>query len=258
MKFGSPSYSATRQRGRKAHQSRPTPISHCLSSVSTTPLVIFVLSQKHASEQAMPSSRWLDHDEDRLPEGMTRVGYDADEQRYTFKDAQGLWLGEEGHEYGGQLTYIGPGMYRAFLLLACWLSKSWPRAGVCKGPSLTLSGKQQHRQERQMAHHLLAANELRTGLWPRSSSSSACKPFGSSIVICSSALNAVCSPRRRVGGPAVFFCCSGSIYRRIHQLGLQVVVQRRWLSGCTGTTPAGPSPTAPVWRSTSCFDTTAI
>lgn len=53
--------------------------------------------------------RWIETDEDRLPEGMTRVGYDADEQRYTFRDAQGLWIGEEGNEYGGRLTYAGPG-----------------------------------------------------------------------------------------------------------------------------------------------------
>lgn len=40
-------------------------------------------------------------DEYRLPDGMQRVGYDADEQRYTYRDTDGtLWEGEEGETYG--------------------------------------------------------------------------------------------------------------------------------------------------------------
>lgn len=59
----------------------------------------------------MPSNRWsrLDSDEERLPAGMKRVGYDADDGRYTFQDQEGLWLGEPGAEFGGRLTYAGPG-----------------------------------------------------------------------------------------------------------------------------------------------------
>jgi hypothetical protein len=48
--------------------------------------------------------RWsyLDTDEERLPEGMTRVGYDADTQTYTFRDTRNnsLWEGAPGCEYG--------------------------------------------------------------------------------------------------------------------------------------------------------------
>lgn len=42
----------------------------------------------------------MNQDEYRLPEGMKRVGYDADSGRYTFKDRDGsLWLGAEGAEF---------------------------------------------------------------------------------------------------------------------------------------------------------------
>lgn len=47
-----------------------------------------------------------DTDEERLPDGMTRVGYDADTQVYTFQDADGsLWESAPGNEYG-QLTRV--------------------------------------------------------------------------------------------------------------------------------------------------------
>jgi hypothetical protein len=40
-------------------------------------------------------------DEHRLPEGMQRVGYDADTQVYTYQDADGsYWEGAEGARYG--------------------------------------------------------------------------------------------------------------------------------------------------------------
>ncbi|KAF1984188.1 carbohydrate-binding module family 50 protein [Aulographum hederae CBS 113979] len=44
----------------------------------------------------------LDTDEERLPDGMERVGYDAEEQRYTYRDAAdgSLWRGAEGARYG--------------------------------------------------------------------------------------------------------------------------------------------------------------
>lgn len=48
-----------------------------------------------------------DTDEERLPEGMTRVGYDADTQVYTFQDADGsYWEGAPGCEYG-RLRRVG-------------------------------------------------------------------------------------------------------------------------------------------------------
>ncbi|TEB38534.1 hypothetical protein FA13DRAFT_1724489 [Coprinellus micaceus] len=46
---------------------------------------------------------WTQFDEDdyRLPEGMKRIGYDADEGRYYFRDSDGsIWRGAEGAEYG--------------------------------------------------------------------------------------------------------------------------------------------------------------
>ena len=40
-------------------------------------------------------------DEYRLPEGMKRVGYDADTGRYYFQDTDGsYWRGPEGAEFG--------------------------------------------------------------------------------------------------------------------------------------------------------------
>ena len=47
--------------------------------------------------------RWshLDTDEERLPEGMTRIGYDADTQIYTFRDSDGsTWESAPGNQYG--------------------------------------------------------------------------------------------------------------------------------------------------------------
>ncbi|KAK0718450.1 hypothetical protein B0T26DRAFT_331658 [Lasiosphaeria miniovina] len=47
--------------------------------------------------------RWshLDTDEERLPPGMTRVGYDADTQIYTYRDTDGsIWEGVPGSQYG--------------------------------------------------------------------------------------------------------------------------------------------------------------
>ncbi|KAM0243944.1 hypothetical protein ACHAP5_006707 [Fusarium lateritium] len=39
--------------------------------------------------------------EERLPEGMKKVGYDADEQVYTFKDVNGtLWKSKPGSKHG--------------------------------------------------------------------------------------------------------------------------------------------------------------
>ena len=40
-------------------------------------------------------------DDYRLPEGMKRVGYDADSGKYFFRDNEGqLWEGQEGVEFG--------------------------------------------------------------------------------------------------------------------------------------------------------------
>jgi hypothetical protein len=50
-----------------------------------------------------------DTDEERLPEGMRRVGYDADTQVYTFQDADGsYWESAPGCQYG-QLTRVHDG-----------------------------------------------------------------------------------------------------------------------------------------------------
>jgi len=56
-------------------------------------------------------SRWSQYDEDeyRLPEGMRRVGYDADTQRFTYQDTDGsYWEGPEGSRYG-ELRKVGEG-----------------------------------------------------------------------------------------------------------------------------------------------------
>ncbi|KAF7545359.1 hypothetical protein G7Z17_g9223 [Cylindrodendrum hubeiense] len=50
-----------------------------------------------------------DTDEERLPEGMSRVGYDADTQVYTFRDADGsYWESAPGNQYG-RLTKVSDG-----------------------------------------------------------------------------------------------------------------------------------------------------
>ncbi|KAL7785887.1 hypothetical protein V8C37DRAFT_393356 [Trichoderma ceciliae] len=50
-----------------------------------------------------------DADEERLPEGMSRVGYDADTEVYTFQDADGsYWESAPGSQYG-RLTRVGSG-----------------------------------------------------------------------------------------------------------------------------------------------------
>ncbi|XP_006453913.1 hypothetical protein AGABI2DRAFT_175659 [Agaricus bisporus var. bisporus H97] len=52
--------------------------------------------------------RWTQYDEDayRLPEGMKRIGYDADSSRYYFQDTDGsFWRGPEGSELG-ELTRV--------------------------------------------------------------------------------------------------------------------------------------------------------
>lgn len=50
-----------------------------------------------------------DTDEERIPEGMERVGYDADTQVYTFRDADGsYWEGAPGCRYG-RLTKVSDG-----------------------------------------------------------------------------------------------------------------------------------------------------
>lgn len=48
-----------------------------------------------------------DADEDHLPQGMTRIGYDADTETYTFSSADGsIWEGSPGSRYGN-LTRVG-------------------------------------------------------------------------------------------------------------------------------------------------------
>lgn len=48
-----------------------------------------------------------DTDEDNLPQGMTRIGYDADTETYTFSSADGsIWEGSPGSRYGN-LTRVG-------------------------------------------------------------------------------------------------------------------------------------------------------
>ncbi|KAI0181164.1 carbohydrate-binding module family 50 protein [Hypoxylon sp. FL1284] len=56
-------------------------------------------------------SHWsrYDTDEERLPEGMQRIGYDADTQTYTFRDSDGsIWESAPGNQYG-QLHRVSSG-----------------------------------------------------------------------------------------------------------------------------------------------------
>ncbi|KAL2065731.1 hypothetical protein VTL71DRAFT_3401 [Oculimacula yallundae] len=49
----------------------------------------------------MPRYSQGDSDDENLPEGMKRVGYDADTQTYTYRDSDGsFWEGEPGARYG--------------------------------------------------------------------------------------------------------------------------------------------------------------
>ncbi|KAF2099252.1 hypothetical protein NA57DRAFT_74756 [Rhizodiscina lignyota] len=50
----------------------------------------------------MSSFSQYDTDEERLPESLERVGYDADTERYTYRDTNdgSLWQGPEGARYG--------------------------------------------------------------------------------------------------------------------------------------------------------------
>ncbi|KAI1310849.1 carbohydrate-binding module family 50 protein [Xylaria venustula] len=49
----------------------------------------------------MPRWSEYDTDEERLPEGMQRIGYDADTQTYTFRDTDGsIWESAPGNQYG--------------------------------------------------------------------------------------------------------------------------------------------------------------
>ncbi|KAJ7173096.1 hypothetical protein C8R43DRAFT_915108 [Mycena crocata] len=53
--------------------------------------------------------RWTQYEEDseRLPEGVKRIGYDADTARYSFRDREGnIYLGPAHQEYGS-LTLVG-------------------------------------------------------------------------------------------------------------------------------------------------------
>ncbi|KAH8675380.1 hypothetical protein BX600DRAFT_507624 [Xylariales sp. PMI_506] len=59
--------------------------------------------------------RWsqYDTDEERLPEGMTRIGYDADEQTYTYRDSDGsIWESVPGSRYGPLTRISGPPQQR--------------------------------------------------------------------------------------------------------------------------------------------------
>jgi hypothetical protein len=74
----------------------------------------------------------------RLPEGMQRVGYDADTERYTYKQTDGsYWEGAEGARYGtlrrGMLVSSSyPKTYLKSVQIAnkqC--SQNWLRAYTC-------------------------------------------------------------------------------------------------------------------------------
>ncbi|KAI1413652.1 hypothetical protein F5Y13DRAFT_189088 [Hypoxylon sp. FL1857] len=56
------------------------------------------------------SRRWdIDGEEERLPHGFRRVGYDADMGYYLYRDSEGaLWRGPAGSRYGELTRLSGP------------------------------------------------------------------------------------------------------------------------------------------------------
>lgn len=51
----------------------------------------------------MSAKRWSSYDTDayRLPSGITRIGYDADSQKYLFRDSSGQeYTSSSGSAYG--------------------------------------------------------------------------------------------------------------------------------------------------------------
>lgn len=95
-----------------AFNQHPTsfPLSHHNSSLNFRPLTTNrsfwkIISRTEVATirqpATMPRRFDYDNDEDRLPDGMVRVGYDADTQVYTFRDTDGsLWEGPPGCQYG--------------------------------------------------------------------------------------------------------------------------------------------------------------
>ncbi|KAL5535675.1 hypothetical protein ACEPAF_3769 [Sanghuangporus sanghuang] len=95
--------------------------------------------------------RWTQYDEDeyRLPEGMERVGYDADTQRYTFKDQDGgYWEGPEGAEYG-ELRKVGQEPHSSADIEATAPSRAdgyMPVPGSTEGQTVPASNRDAWRQ----------------------------------------------------------------------------------------------------------------
>jgi len=80
--------------------------------------------------------RWADYEEDehRLPEGMQRIGYDADTQVYTYQDTDGsIWEGSEGARYGQLRQVSGPNPNRS--------RPQSPRTGLAEDESLLENGE---------------------------------------------------------------------------------------------------------------------
>lgn len=62
-------------------------------------------------------------DDYRLPEGMKRVGYDADTGKYYFRDRDGsLWEGPEGAQYGEMRKGVSAKIYHSTNHLARWFA----------------------------------------------------------------------------------------------------------------------------------------
>lgn len=59
------------------------------------------VSGLHCYTYSHPFAHWRLQDDYRLPEGMERIGYDADTMQYCFRDRDGsVWQGSEGAEFG--------------------------------------------------------------------------------------------------------------------------------------------------------------
>ena len=70
----------------------------------------------------------MEQDEARLPEGMTRIGYDADTQQYTFQDHDGsYWHGPAGARFGVMTRGMSSILYAGILSRLCWRTQNSSR-----------------------------------------------------------------------------------------------------------------------------------
>lgn len=75
-----------------------------------------------------------------MPEGMKRIGYDADGGRYYFQDSDGsFWRGSEGSEFGELTRGACPRLSHVYCMLLRFKQLlSFPRTSLAAGLSSTM------------------------------------------------------------------------------------------------------------------------